>query len=215
MESIKKSKMKDEIRISIQNAILSGEIKPGDRIVETRLASDMGVSQAPVREALKELEHMGLVESRPYQGTYVKLLTKKYLQDAYDARLILELHAVELASFRITEEQLEIIQQLLYKMNTTASLGNSESFVGYDIEFHRTIIEFGGNEMIGHLWQMANVSLWTYITTNLSQRSLENLAIRHMDIYNALAAHDANAAITAMRVHLVELRDEMAEKMSE
>ena len=89
MKTIKKKKLKDEVRISIQNAIINGELKPGDRIVETRLATDMGVSQAPVREALKELEHVGLIENRPYQGTYVKQLTTKELRDAYDARIIL------------------------------------------------------------------------------------------------------------------------------
>lgn len=211
MESIKKKKMKDEICANIQNAILNGELKPGDRIVEMRLAADMGVSQAPIREALKELEHIGLVESIPYQGTYVKQLTQKDLHDAYDARLILELYAVELASPRINGEQISALKDLLEKMNAAASQGDTDNFVQYDIEFHKQIIESGGNEMIAKLWGLANISLWTYVTTNLSQRSLENLAARHSDIYNFLAAHNTKDAIEAMRIHLVELRDELTE----
>jgi len=212
MKSIKKSKMKDEIRVNIQNAIFSGELKPGDRIVEMRLAADMGVSQAPVREALKELEHVGLVESIPYQGTHVKNLTQKDLQDAYDARLVLELYTIELAAEKIAPEQLSSIKDWLDKMNEAATQGNIDQFVKYDIDFHESIIKASGNEMIVKLWELTNIALWTYFTTHLSQRSLENLAVRHTDIYDALSAHHAESAIEAMRVHLVELRDEMTEQ---
>ena len=89
MNTINKKKLKDDVFASLQGAILGGELKPGDRIVETKIASEMGVSQVTVREALKELEHFGLIESKPYQGTYVKKLTKKELRDSYDARLVL------------------------------------------------------------------------------------------------------------------------------
>ncbi len=104
MDVINKKKLKDEVFASLQKAIVEGELKPGERIVETKIAADMGVSQATVREALKELEFYGLTENISYQGTYVKRLTKSELKEAYDAREVLEEYAVGEAAKRITKK---------------------------------------------------------------------------------------------------------------
>lgn len=213
MDAINKKKLKDEVFVSLKDAILEGELKPGDRIVETKIASDMGVSQATVREALKELEYYGLTENKSYQGTYVKGLTKRELSDAYDARLVLEQYAVEAAANLITQEQLELAWNFIKKMDEAAESGAVGLFVDYDVRFHETIIQSCGNKIIEKLWNLVNVSLWTHVTTNLSKRTLKNLAIRHGDIYKALENHDSKAARSVMQVHLNELRDEMIEKM--
>ena len=70
----------EEVSQYIKETILTGELKPGDRIVESRLAQELGVSQAPVREALRELEFRGLVEQKPFSGTYVKQVTVKEIR---------------------------------------------------------------------------------------------------------------------------------------
>jgi DNA-binding GntR family transcriptional regulator len=215
MKSVQKTKLKDEIRINIQDAILDGELKPGDRLIETRLAAEMGISQAPVREALKELEYIGLVESIPFKGTYVKQLTREDLQNTYDARLVLELYAVEHAAKTITEEQLSSLNGLIGKMNDAASRGDVRSFVEFDNDFHAGIIKAAHNKVIDRLWNLANISLLTHITTHLTQRSLENLANRHMDVYKSILAHDEAGAKKAIETHLLELRDEMIEQVTE
>ena len=74
---VKRSLLRDEIRDVIQNAILSKELKPGDRIVETQLAADLGVSKVLVREATRELEAIGLLENKPFQGSYARIITAK------------------------------------------------------------------------------------------------------------------------------------------
>jgi len=213
MNIINKKKLKDEVFVSLQDAIFGGELKPGDRIVETKIASEMGVSQVTVREALKELEHFGLIESKPYQGTYVKQLTKKELKDSYDARLVLELYAIESAANLISQEELELLRELMEMMDEAVENGDISSFVDYDVRFHEAIIRNCNNEMVEKLWHLVNVSLWTLITTNLSKRTLKNLAIRHMDIYKTLENRDVQAARNAMQLHLLELRDEMTEKI--
>ena len=215
MNAIRKEKLKDGVLASLKDAILGGELKPGDRIVEIKVASDMGVSQGTVREALKELEHFGLIENRSYKGTYVKRFTKKDVSDAYDARLILELFAVERAAETISPERLDFLHELMEKMNDAAKKGDVNSFVDYDVRFHEAIVSTCGNEMIVKLWHLANVSLWTLVATNLGKRSLKNLAARHTDIYSTLQSHDPLAVKEAMRIHLLELRDEMVEKAEE
>lgn len=215
MNTINKRKLKDEVFSALQTEILEGKLKPGDRLVETRIAADMGVSQATVREALKELEYYGLTETHSYQGTYVKGLSKKELRDAYDARLALEQYAIESAANLITAQQLKLTQSFIEKMDEAAEKGDIASFVDYDVRFHEIIVQSSGNKIIEKLWNLVNVSLWTHVTANLSERTLKNLAVRHADIYKALENHDAKAARSIMQMHLNELRDEMIQKVNE
>jgi DNA-binding GntR family transcriptional regulator len=86
---------REEIGNAIREAIAAGDLKPGDRIVETQWAKDLGVSQSPVREAIRELEMMGLVENIPYQGCFVRTATKQDMKDAYRVRMYLEMLGVQ------------------------------------------------------------------------------------------------------------------------
>lgn len=213
MDIINKKKLKDEVFASLQKAIVEGELKPGERIVETKIAADMGVSQATVREALKELEFYGLTENISYQGTYVKRLTKNELREAYDAREVLEEYAVGEAARRITKSRLQETHTFIEKMNEAAEKGDISSFVNYDVRFHEIIICSSGNKVIEKLWNLVNVSLYTHVTANLSGRTLDNLSRRHASIYEALENGDSEGARHVMRKHLSELRDEILAKM--
>ena len=100
-------------------------------------------------------------------------------------------------------------------MNVAAADGDIESFVDYDVEFHEAIIRGSGNDLVLKLWHQAHTALFTHVTTNLSKRSLENLASRHLDVYKMLESHDVQGSHEAMLVHLKELRDEMIESVSQ
>ena len=89
----RKGTMRREIRTYIQDQIARGVYRPGDRIVETQLAREMNVSQAPVREALLELSAMGLLEERPYSGTFVRHLKAGDIEDIYNTRAFLDEYA--------------------------------------------------------------------------------------------------------------------------
>ena len=93
----------EEVSQYIKETILTGELKPGDRIVESRLAQELGVSQAPVREALRELEFSGLVEQKPFSGTYVKQVTVKEIRQFYEVRAALERLGAECAAQRMNK----------------------------------------------------------------------------------------------------------------
>ena len=99
--------MRREIRTYIQRQIAQGVYRPGDRIVETQLAREMNVSQAPVREALLELAAMGLVEERPYSGTFVRHLKASDIEDIYNTRAFLDEYAARQAARLATQEQLD------------------------------------------------------------------------------------------------------------
>ena len=102
--TLKRSMLRDQVKKILCDAILKGELKPGERVVETRIARELSVSQAPVREAILELEQMGLIKIRPYQGAYVSKPSLKDYQEAYTLRAILECEAVQEACRVITEE---------------------------------------------------------------------------------------------------------------
>ena len=122
--------MRREIRTYIQRQIAQGVYRPGDRIVETQLAREMNVSQAPVRE--------GLVEERPYSGTFVRHLKASDIEDIYNTRAFLDEYAARQAARLATQEQLDAMEVLLKKMDQAE---DDASFAEMDIAFHGMIVD--------------------------------------------------------------------------
>ena len=206
----KRTLFRDEIRDYIKGKILSNELKQGDRIVETRWAKELGVSQSPVREAIRELEMMGLVENRPFQGSYVREQTIKDIRDSYCVRISLETLGMRDAIASITEEQLQEIYIVMKEMETAGKNSEFDQFIRLDTLFHQKIIEVSKNKTLIRLWSQCNIREWTFIgTKRLSDRSLEYLAIRHEAIYKELKARDEEKAVKAVVAHLEELLEEM------
>lgn len=209
----KRSLFREEICDYIKELILTGELKPGDRIVETRCAKELGVSQSPVREAIRELEIIGLVENRPFQGSYVKEHTVKDVKDSYKVRISLETLGMKYAVECITEEQLKEIFDVMKEMEAAAENHEFDLYIKLDALFHQKIMEVSQNKMLLRLWSQCHVREWTCISTKkLSNKGLKNLAVRHEAIYEALAARNERKALQAVTSHLEELLVEMEAK---
>ena len=205
----KKGLYRDEIKGAIKQAILSGALKPGDRIVETRLAKQLGVSQSPVREALRDLETVGLVESIPYQGTYVKTVTRQDLMDNYYVRMALEPLGAEDACKYMTDIQLDELRMLLDGMIEATMIGDDKTYIHLDTKFHDSIMQASRNKTLKRLWDQINIIEWTDIGTKFSGKDLNILAKRHMNIYNAILARDAQTAAYEAKKHIEELLMEL------
>ena len=206
----KRSLFRDEICDYIKESILMGELKPGDRIVETRCAKELGVSQSPVREAIRELEIIGLVENIPFQGCYVKEHTIKDVKDSYKVRISLETLGMKYAIESITDEQLKEIYDVMKDMETAADNHDFDLYIKHDTLFHQKIIEVSRNTMMLRLWNQCHVIEWTCIgTRKLSDRGLKNLAVRHQAIYHALEERNEEKALKAVTSHLEELIEAM------
>ena len=104
---------REEIRNAIREAIFSGELNPGDRIIETYWAKELGVSQGPVREAIRDLEAMGLVETVPFKGSRVRTLTEKDVRDNYSVRICLESKSIRDAISQLDDQQLAALEEQL------------------------------------------------------------------------------------------------------
>jgi DNA-binding GntR family transcriptional regulator len=200
---------RDEIRSSIKKAIMSGELKPGDRIIETQWARELGVSQSPVREAIRELEMIGLVENIPYQGCFVRKVTRKDMRDSYKVRMYLELLGIQDAVKNVGEDQIKELYSILKEMEVAAADHNFDLYIQKDVLFHRKIMARSGNEILLRSWDQCNIHDLTYIGTWVSHRTLEQLSVRHEGLYEALAAQDAERAATEITRHFEQLIDEM------
>lgn len=215
MDTLKRKPIKkrplyrEEIRNSIKKAIMSGELKPGERIIETRWAKELGVSQSPVREAIRELEMTGLVENIPYQGCFVRKVTKKDMRDYYKVRMYLELLGIQDAVQNVDEIKISELQSILKEMEDAAREQNFDLYIQKDVLFHRKIMAISKNDILLRSWDQCNISDLTYIGTWVSHRTLEQLSVRHEGLYKALAALDSKRAADEVTRHFEQLIDEL------
>ncbi len=195
---------RDEIREQLIDDILSGRLPPGTRIVETRLAQQFGVSQAPVREALRDLALFGFVVSEPFRGTRIRRITPEELLEIYPIRAALEGVAAAAAATRIDDATLAQLEALITTMREAAVNDDHRAQANADADFHHTIITAAGNRMLEHVWQTMRLSVTTCVTHSLTHRSLHEIAERHVPVLDALRAHDAVLAEAAIRRHIEE-----------
>lgn len=197
--------LRDQIREYLVDAILAGEYKAGDRIVETRVAQQLGISQGAVREALRELEWMGFLVTQPFSGTYVRAHSTSDLLEIYPVRAVLEALGARLAASRITDVQVEELRHLVDEMVQVSQAGDERGMVERNYAFHQKIIETSGNETLLRAWSMFQFSYWTMITTAAMDSDLEALARRHYQVLEAVASHDPERAAQVMSEHILDL----------
>ncbi|WP_409300015.1 GntR family transcriptional regulator [Peribacillus sp. SCS-155] len=203
--AIKRTMLRDEVKDYLLEAILNGNLKPEERIVETKVAKHLKVSQAPVREALRDLEHMGVLYSEPYKGTFVKKLSVAELQERYIVRAALEETAVRLAVPKLTQKNIGEMQKCIEEMIQAAEAGDLRTMIAVDVQFHRTVIKSSGNHFLLSVWEKINPGSWTLFSTHNAKKDLPDLARRHYEVLDALLSGDPLHAGTIIRQHIEEL----------
>jgi DNA-binding GntR family transcriptional regulator len=211
--------LREEVRDHLMKEILDGHLAPGDRIVETRIAQQFGVSQAPVREALRDLELFGFVASSPFRGATVRQMSVEDHLQLYPIRAVLEGLAARYAAPRITDAGLRRLEKLMATMKSAAARGDERAQIAADFRFHRTIMEVSGNWLLLQSWERMQLATTTFLTVARSHHSLKDIADRHSALLEALRAHDAVRAEHEMRRHIEEpgewLRDALAQEEPE
>lgn len=207
--------LREDIKEHLINAILRGDYKPGERLTETRLAREFGVSQSPMREALRDLEMMGFVESVPYSGTYVRTLSLKEMLDTYAVRAWLETLAGRLAVPNMTDDVLKQLDVLMEKMMESAHADSAQEFAKHDFAFHKTIVETAGNVTLLRLFDLLQFAYWTYASTILTGYDLVFQARRHYKILDALHTGDSERVGFILGEHIEELVERISEHYPE
>jgi DNA-binding GntR family transcriptional regulator len=151
LQKIKPVPLRLQVASSIREAILRGDLEPGQRLVERKLAAELGVSQVALREALPELEHEGLLTRVPNVGTHVTQLSPAKIRELVDVRLQLEPHAMVLASRRLNPRAIHELQSLVDQYNRFTGAGDVYKSVRTDFAFHRCIWDLAGNETLARI----------------------------------------------------------------
>jgi DNA-binding GntR family transcriptional regulator len=214
-EVIERSSLRERIKDVMLQRILAGTYPPGSRLVETRIAQELGVSQASIREALRDLEHIGCVVYEPYRGCSVRKVSVDELLEAFPVRAALEALAARLAAERIDEDELLRLAELLDVMRAAARRGDAHDQSQANASFHATIVRAARNATLERQWSLLEPFSRTYISVSRPGLDLRALSERHVPILEALRARDPDAAAEAMHDHLMgaaELLRPMADK---
>ena len=205
----------DQVRDLLLGRILAGEFAPGARIVETRIARELGISQGPVREALRDLTTLGLVQLEPYRGARVRRPTTGEIREAMGVRAELEAMAAAEACPRVTTAHLAELRRIVSEMVKLAAAGDLEAYVRQNTEFHRTVVRLSGNRTLERLWEMLVPFARTYMTAAASGLKAERVHRSHARVVAALASGDPRKAAAAMQEHLREAQDLLGSRDAE
>jgi DNA-binding GntR family transcriptional regulator len=195
--SIHRTVLREEVKSVLLQRILSGHYAPGDRLVEIRIAEELGVSQAPVREALRDLESVRFVESAPFRGARVRQVSDAELIEVYPIRAALEEVAVREAAKRMGGD-VSALEAELAGMRHAKDVAEQ---VEHDARFHELIVAASGNSRLLEIWSSLQVETRTAITALRMGLTPKEAADLHEEIVNALRRRDARAAARAIRNH--------------
>jgi DNA-binding GntR family transcriptional regulator len=188
------------IRNVLLERIIGGDYAPGERLVELQLAREFGSSQAPVREALRDLETAGLVTIRPRRGSFVNNYHARAQHEIYTVRGALEETAMRLAMPR-RREWFPTLASHVEGMREAAKIGDVEGVIGHSVGFHRVIMNASGNELLLRIWESLHVEIHSRKTALQPNLDLAGVAESHTPILAAVEAGDVEAACRLSREH--------------
>ncbi|MEV6318779.1 GntR family transcriptional regulator [Streptomyces sp. NPDC051776] len=181
--------LRAQIREHIVSGIISGRWKPGERIVERRIAVELEVSQAPVREALRELEALRLIESTPNKGVRVRSLAVADLEEIYPVRAGLEQIAAELAAPRLGED-VSVLEPEVAALQLADRAGDAEAQVRHTVAFHRELVRASGNSVLLHTWESLGIEVWTALSIRWLGTRQQSYAEEHEAVVEAFRRKD-------------------------
>ncbi len=185
----------------IRTYLLNGELAEGERLTEESVAQRLGISKSPVREAFNRLEADGLIRIEPRRGVYLRTFSVKEIEDLYDFREALEVHAVRHA--RITPELIADLQENLARHAEYHAARDRSNYIAVDIQFHAAIAAATGNAMLGQALERLQDQL-SILRRKTFDLSSSKAVAAHQAITTALAAGDREAAAAVMQRHIRE-----------
>lgn len=190
LEPVQYRPLADSVAKQIRAAIIQGRLKPGDRLVEKKLAASLRTSQPTVREALRELAYQGFVRKVSHKATFVTQLGIQDIQKIMDVRLTLEKRAVELATSRMNSTSFAKLEEQLAKMEAAAGRYDREAFHGTDLSFHQIIWKATGNEFLEGALSRITFSLFAFVLSKEKPADLVGAVSQHRMIVDGLRTGD-------------------------
>jgi DNA-binding GntR family transcriptional regulator len=204
----------EQLDAALEQAIIQGVLKPGQRINPDEIAEQYGVSRIPVREALRSLGANGWVDIRPRHGAYVRRRSEAELLQLFEVRDTLDTKAARLAAVRRTPEQLGELSSLAARCLAAAQQGNRHDEVAVlNAEFHQALARASGNEVLASMLDHLGKRVRWYYTAVIPVRG-EGSAMEHVDMVEAIRAHDADAAERAVHAHVAATREVLEQALA-
>ncbi|MCI9318610.1 MAG: GntR family transcriptional regulator [Lachnospiraceae bacterium] len=195
--------LRDVVFNTLRQAILTGELKPGERLMEIHLAKKLGVSRTPIREAIRKLELEGLVTMIPRRGAEVAQITEKSMNDVLEVRRALDVLCVELACDRITEEELEQLKAACEAFEAAVKTKDAKKIAHADVALHDIIVCATGNQRLIQLVNNLSEQMYRYRFEYIKDSSQhERLVEEHRVIYQSLVEKDKEAVSQAAKTHI-------------
>lgn len=195
--------LRDVVFQTLRQAILRGDLKPGERLMEVKLANKLGVSRTPIREAIRKLELEGLVLMVPRKGAEVAEITEKSLRDVLEVRKALEELAVQLACDRITEEEIEELKAVAKEFRKNIADKDVTEIAELDVKFHDTLYYATKNQKLIHLLNNLREQMYRYRIEYLKRADVHPILMKeHEDIILYLSQRDKKKALEVMACHI-------------
>ena len=195
--------LRDVVFKTLRQGILTGELKPGERLMEIHLANKLGVSRTPIREAIRKLELEGLVTMIPRRGAEVAQITEKSMKDVLEVRKVLDHLSVELACDRITKEEKEQLKNACVDFEDAVRTGDFSKIAKTDVAFHDIIVAATRNmrlsQMVNNLAEQMYRYRFEYIKDSTQHKRLIE---EHEEIYRGIAEGNKEQALAAIETHI-------------
>lgn len=200
--------LREVIFNTLREAIIVGELKPGERLMEVQLAEKMGVSRTPVREAIRKLELEGLVEMLPRKGAHVADLSVKDIMDVLEVRSTLDGLASSLSATRITEDEVKELKHVQGQFINYVEKDNLQGSIKKDVEFHDIIYRSSRNDKLIQITSNLREQIQRFRVIYIKDYSSTRELIReHAEIVDAIAGRDPEAAQRAAQKHIKNQED--------
>lgn len=210
------SSLSSELTDSLRDAIITGEIPQGSKLSETQLAEKLDVSRGPLREAIRRLEGMNLVNHRPQQGARVVEISNELILQIYDAREALESKAVALAAQQMSSAEIDQLHRIIDSQSKyMKEYDDARIPAESDYAFHEVVIRGSKNKVIQHalLQEIYNlIKMFRYQTDGLEYSGTNSL-IEHRQIVYAIEQRDSELAEMTMKRHIVHAKNRIKSKL--
>lgn len=195
--------LRDVVFNTLRQEILTGKMKPGERLMEIHLANKLGVSRTPIREAIRKLELEGLVLMIPRRGAEVAQISWKSLKDVLEVRRALDVLAIELACDRMGEEEQEALYKACEKFEVATATKDTRKIAEADVAFHDIIVASTGNNRLIQLVNNLSEQMYRYRFEYIKDESQHDMLVQeHKEMYKSIRCKNKQAAAEVVRKHI-------------
>lgn len=192
--------LRDQIKRVLLARILDGTYKPGDRLLELQIARELNASQGSVREALRQLEALRLLETKTYRGTRVRGVNAREMREAYQVRAVLEETAAKTAAAKF-KNNAAALQTEVNALRAAARARDPDAYACHNLKLHRLIVEASGNGVLLRVWESLDLEVLARITLAKPSIDLRASADSHQAIVDALSRGDGKLAGRLLKDH--------------